>query len=50
MHVTLKRHEGMIADVDLTEASARLSLLRTQLESSWSLLGRLDELALSRFI
>ena len=34
----------------LAEASARLTLLRTQLESSWSLLGKLDELSLARFI
>ncbi len=47
---TLKAHRGDIQDVDLAEVSARLTLLRTQLESSWSLLGMLDELSLARFI
>lgn len=47
---TLKAHRSDIQDVDLTEVSARLTLLRTQLESSWSLLGMLDEMSLARFI
>jgi len=46
----LKTQRSTIQDVDLTEVSARLSLLRTQLESSWALLGSLDDLSLARFL
>lgn len=46
----LKAHRGDLQDADLTEVSARIALLRTQLESSWALLARLEELSLARFI
>lgn len=46
----LKAHRSDLQDVDLTEVSARMTLLRTQLESSWALLGRLGELSLARYL
>lgn len=46
----LKTERSTIQDVDYTEVSARLALLRTQLESSWALLGSMKELSLARFL
>ncbi len=50
MRVALKSQSSNVEDIDYTEAAARLKILETQLQSSWTILSRLGSMSLANFL
>ncbi len=50
MRVALKSQSSNVEDIDYTDAAARLKILETQLQSSWTILSKMGSMSLANFL